>query len=137
MSLALVYLVRDVNKLEETCYILWWLWNNRNPTFHDRRCLTPAALVAIAARYEEFRVLTCESSVRATSSSRRWCAPEVRKLKINVDASFVYGSRDNKSGVVVQDDGGKVLCCVIVRHEVAVSPLHAELTAILDGLILP
>lgn len=57
-------------------------------------------------------------------------------FKINVDAFFVYNSKDSKSGMVGHDSMGRVLFSVVSRFDSTLSLLHAELNIILDGLIL-
>ncbi|XVF56598.1 hypothetical protein PTKIN_Ptkin06aG0133800 [Pterospermum kingtungense] len=57
-------------------------------------------------------------------------------VKVNVDSSFMYSYADSKSGIVIRDFQGKVLCFAVCQNEGMLSPLQAELNAILEGLIL-
>ncbi|XVF44098.1 hypothetical protein PTKIN_Ptkin02bG0093000 [Pterospermum kingtungense] len=57
-------------------------------------------------------------------------------VKINVDVAFVYGSGFSQTGMVARDSNGIVLYSTVSSGEVMFSPLHAELMAILNGLIL-
>lgn len=64
-----------------------------------------------------------------------WKPPELNCFKLNVDASFRTGASTFSVGMVLRNHegsfiSGKAVCC-----EGASSPLEAEATAILEGLM--
>lgn len=127
----------DFDQLEEVCYLLWWLWSNRNTTFHEHKCLKPETLVSHAKRYASDFVQTFNKPIILDCQKEtQWTKPPAGAMKVNVDASFVYNSCNSKSGIVIRDSKGEVKCCGVSKFDAALSPLHAELNAILDGLIL-
>lgn len=119
------------------CYLLWWLWSNRNTVYHEQRCLTPQNLVNLATRYSDDFVSICQKPIKLGPHEEiGWKKPKDGCVKINVDASFVYKSGESKSGAVIRNSLGTVLTAAISKFDSALSPLHAELNAIVDGLIL-
>lgn len=65
-----------------------------------------------------------------------WKPPAANMIKVNVDASFLYSNGSSKSGMVSRNVTGKILCYGTSTFDTTVSPLHAELNVVLNGLIL-
>lgn len=105
----------------------------------QRYLLRPEALVNRTRQYlAEFSEMSHTPIVFGPQEKSNWIKPATGCVKVNVDASFTYGSGmvKVKAGMVIRDSSGQVRCSGVSRFDSVLSPLHAELNAILDGLIL-
>ncbi|XVE95999.1 hypothetical protein REPUB_Repub02eG0183800 [Reevesia pubescens] len=117
------------------CNILWFLWSNRNHSFHESTCLIPRVLLQKASRWcAEMREDV--SGVSTMKSQQYWQPSPQNVLKINVDASFHKQRMLAKLSVLVRDSGGHILFSATQTKYNISSAFIGELLAMLLGLDL-
>ena len=118
-------------------YILWLLWKNRNNCFHNQLCSVPAGLTMLATKMrEDFNASMVMFNVGDTINWRPWQPLLGDQYKINVDAAYSATTKEASLGVVVRDMKAELCLSAVARLEDIVSPLQAEIKAILFGLQL-
>ncbi|XP_065866339.1 uncharacterized protein [Euphorbia lathyris] len=118
------------------CAILWMLWFDHNRVNHGERPLEDRAFMAgvdnvvveVADRGGEQRRQRREGMVL-------WLAPVDSIIKLNCDAAFFADGGWGFAGFLVRDFRGDVLMCGTCPLGRCWSALHAELLAILNGLV--
>ena len=63
-----------------------------------------------------------------------WLPPHNISFKLNVDAGYLFESKEASLGMVVRDSLGSVHLCAVTRVANIKSSLHAKLKTILFGL---
>ena len=76
------------------------------------------------------------SDRQQTSREERWCKPEPRQVKLNVDASFHYDSSAGSTGAILRDYQGNFVAAETTYLPHVASPMMAEAYAMRQGLIL-
>ena len=74
--------------------------------------------------------------IRNETLKEQWYPPLTGILKINTDAAFHQSSKEAQLGVVGRDSRGEIQFCATSKKNDILSPLHAELLAILYALQL-
>ncbi|XVF34204.1 hypothetical protein REPUB_Repub18cG0038700 [Reevesia pubescens] len=101
-------LQKSVDNLELIMYTPWQLWGNRNQCLHQDN--------------------------RPTRSV--WSPPDASDIKLNVDAAYNAGTGMASLRVIVRDNRGKILLCVVTKERYISTILHAETRAVSFGLKL-
>ncbi|KAK1697979.1 hypothetical protein QYE76_014676 [Lolium multiflorum] len=73
---------------------------------------------------------------RVNSTSAKWCKPEPRQVKLNVDASFHVDSASGATGAVLRDFHGDFIAASTTYLPHVTSPMMAEAIAMREGLSL-
>jgi ribonuclease HI len=117
--------------------VAWSCWNGRNDEVFARRRVPPTEVVNRALHYiEEFR-LANSSGVPARTGQRghrRWPPPPIGATAVNVDRALSRASDYCGSGGVLRNSEGRVLGSFIAPLRQPLSPLLAELMAIIEGM---
>ncbi|XP_071722233.1 uncharacterized protein [Rutidosis leptorrhynchoides] len=114
------------------------IWSNRNSIVFEAVCTRPS-IAAAGVNYwlANLRMLDQLCAVEAIAGrvhNDHWMAPEDEFIKINFDASFIFGSSTNRFGFVARDNQGRVLEAAtgIISH--VEDALHAEVCAALAAV---
>ena len=83
---------------------------------------------------EDFNASMVMSNVGETINRRPWQPPLRLQHKINVDAAYSTITKEASLGVVVRDMRAEVCLSTVARIEDIVSPIQAEIKAILFSL---
>jgi hypothetical protein len=112
------------------CWYLWWIRRQRT---HDEsvpplsKCkMSILSIVANAAKVNS----------KGGVARQRWCKPNPRHLKINVDGSFHSDSHARSIGAVVRDYKGEFIAASTVFLPHVLSPTVVEAMAMREGLSL-
>ncbi|KAL5826304.1 hypothetical protein ACOSQ4_018101 [Xanthoceras sorbifolium] len=127
-----------VEELEAFCVVLWRLWFKRNREVHVQSSLSIGEVVDWSSAFlSEFQVAAVIPSTAAVQdrAARCWSPPAAGLWKINTDAALDLDRGLVGIGVVVRDHQGLVCgsCAQCIRAHF--SPLVAEGTALLRGLL--
>jgi hypothetical protein len=112
------------------CWYLWWIHrrlthNETVPPMNHCR-MSVLTITANAAK-----------GVCAQSAEQRWCRPEARQVKVNVDGSFHQDEGAGAIGVVLRDQKGKFIAASMTFIPNLASAEAAEALALREGLCLP
>jgi ribonuclease HI len=114
-----------------TSWYLWWIRRQRTrnePVPPVNKCkMSILAITANAAKAYGQRV---------NSTSVKWCKPEPRQVKLNVDASFYVDSASGATGAVLRDFHGDFIAASTTYLRHVASPMMAEAIAMREGLSL-
>ncbi|XP_071724433.1 uncharacterized protein [Rutidosis leptorrhynchoides] len=78
--------------------------------------------------------LTTHRPAQTIHSQENWMTPSHGTLKINFDASFVYGDSSNRIGIIARNEQGKVIYAESAMLGPAENALHAETKAALHAI---
>uniref|UniRef100_A0A803PV25 Reverse transcriptase domain-containing protein n=1 Tax=Cannabis sativa TaxID=3483 RepID=A0A803PV25_CANSA len=137
---VLAFLMRMSSSLakEDFEYFLvltWNLWYIRNSVNHGGHKPVAAAIVEWCSKFlAEFRDSNVSQKAGAARAAARWVAPVRGSYTINVDAGVKVGEGLASVSSVMRDHEGRVKVAAVRVVEKELSPLHAELTAIADGI---
>ncbi|XVF82507.1 hypothetical protein PTKIN_Ptkin16aG0054600 [Pterospermum kingtungense] len=125
----------SINAVEEGLTLCWLLWKNKNSCFHSMTCKTPSTILGTGqVMCKDFEEATIQSGPLFQQGDLRWTPPRADYFKVNMDASFLPLTRDATIGCVVRDHVGVVLGSAAAKIQQVLSPLQAELKALLYGL---
>uniref|UniRef100_A0A803Q0L5 Reverse transcriptase domain-containing protein n=1 Tax=Cannabis sativa TaxID=3483 RepID=A0A803Q0L5_CANSA len=125
----------DKGKFEFFLVLTWNIWNIRNSVIHGGIAPMAGEMVDWCRKYlTEFEGGGATAVSRVRRENSKWGAPELGRMKINVDARVKSGGGVSGIGCVIRDSGGRTLYAssAVVHQELA--PLQLELQAILVGL---
>ncbi|OMO97058.1 reverse transcriptase [Corchorus capsularis] len=106
---------------------------NRNKCVFEHRCCLPSAL-AIRA---QITLQDCHFSSPIQSSNQimcPWVPPTAGIIKLNTDAAYNLATGTAKSGTVLRNSTGQIICSGFKQTNYIVSVLHAEVLSIHFGL---
>jgi ribonuclease HI len=113
-----------------TCWYLWWLRRRRThdePTPPPNRC-----------KFSILSIVTNSGNVygKKKLTNVKWVRPEVRHVKLNVDASFHEDAKAGSMGAVLRDYRGECIAAPSSYIENVNSATMAEAYAMKEGLDL-
>ncbi|XP_040361720.1 uncharacterized protein LOC121049178 [Rosa chinensis] len=110
--------------------------NDRNAQLWEgsRQHPSEASMVAMCWFNEFAKANTVDQSSRV--HQRVWEAPENGWLKCNSDGSFLAAANRGGVGVVIRDHAGTFKAATMKQLDQVVSPFHAELLALYEGVKL-
>jgi hypothetical protein len=112
------------------CWYMWWIrhqltHNESVPPMNHYR-MSVLAITTNAARAKR---VPC-------GDQQRWCKPEVRQVKVNVDGSFYQNESVGATGAVIRDYKGKFIAALTTFVPNLASVAEAEALAMREGLCL-
>jgi hypothetical protein len=133
--------------------LLWRAWHLRNNIIHeDGKCTVEASAIFLQNYLDTLNCVGSGESSKGKGLQAScalqdhvhrneghfpwWSPPEVGRLKMNVDASFIKESNDGFMGVVIRDHLGTVLCSMAQKLNKCADGEEAEALALLHGLRL-
>lgn len=123
----------DKERMVQVATILWSIWTTRNMKVWENKVIPPDLIIENSAhQIHQWREMQPRKVVNSSINQQRqsdgdhWVAPEVGKVKINVDASVVLGSGTYSAGVVLRDHHGEFCRARYYRREGDISVLEAE-----------
>jgi hypothetical protein len=112
------------------CWYLWWLRPKR----------THNETIPPMVQYKIFVLAIASNSSKGANSRRqdetKWCKPDLRQVKVNVDGSFSADSLLGSVGAVLRDSNGKFIAGVAIYFPHMASAKLAKARAMKEGLIL-
>jgi ribonuclease HI len=111
------------------CWYPWWIrrWLTHNKTAPPMN-LCRMSILTITAN--------AAKGVCAQSAEQRWCRPEARQVKVNVDGSFHQDEGAGAIGAVIRDHKGKFIAASMTFIPNLASTDAAEALALREGLCL-
>ena len=124
--------------LEFFCILSWAIWSDRNKSVFANSSSEAIPIVEDSFSYlREFQrcqlMLTVKSPANC-DTVKRWQAPPLGKLKLNVDAAFNQALNMFSVGGIIRDSYGSVFAAFTIVFNDLVSPLVGECVAIREGL---
>lgn len=121
---------------------LWGIWYARNAKVWDNKYLTPALTIEGSTRQvtewqeAQKKIVRNRSSGSKCSHSMnvKWQAPDIEKLKLNVDASVFVGHSSFAVGMIIRDHNGCFIQAKNLRRAGEVPVFEAEAMGILEAL---
>ena len=122
--------------------VIWGIWWARNKRVWDNVAVSAEiAMVWSSKQIAEWReaqkrklVMLQRQKQNSVQHAKKWKAPAVGKLKLNVDASVFDGANHFSIGMVVRDHQGHFICGKTMKIAGSVSVLEAETVGILEAL---
>jgi ribonuclease HI len=112
----------------------WYLWWIRRKRTNDESVLTNyKCKMSILAMADNVARVTGRSS---PNTDAKWCKPEPRQVKINVDASFYADLHAGSTGAIARDYQGSFIAAKTVYLPHVASPAMEEVIAMREGLSL-
>ncbi|XP_030504844.1 uncharacterized protein LOC115719795 [Cannabis sativa] len=127
--------------IEEGVMMCWSIWKTRNDVVWNQKNCSAADVVCTARlilaqwKYAQSRKFDPLHVPAGTfEGSERWSKPEANKLKINVDGAVFAAENAYGSGIVVRDDGGRLIEAVASYVTGGTQPELAEIMGIKEAL---
>ena len=131
----------DKERMVQVATILWSIWTARNMKVWENKVIPPDLITENSAhQIHQWREMQPRKVVNSSINQQRqndgdhWVAPEVGKVKINVDASVVLGSGTYSADMVLRDHHGEFCIARNYRREGDISVLEAEAGGVLEAL---
>ncbi|KAA8524448.1 hypothetical protein F0562_010871 [Nyssa sinensis] len=128
-----------VVEVEWWCSIGWEIWNSRNLMVHGNSSKNPTGVALHAKEYitvfQQTQVRQVIGSSKVVPQGSRWSPLEEGKYKLNVDGSWDPKLGLGSVGGVIRDWKGEVIGGFGKHLGLRCSTSHAEVLAILYGLI--
>ena len=126
--------------MEDACVILcgcWAIWNERNAVLHGDggRSITTSVRWVMDLTFD-LAQLGRSKKPKPVKIIPRWQKPELGRLKINVDASFIEANREGTTALVIRDQDGELRLAQALWYADVSSPLIMEARAIRDAIRL-
>ncbi|XP_030502362.2 uncharacterized protein LOC115717515 [Cannabis sativa] len=127
--------------IEEGVMMCWSIWKTRNDVvWNQKNCFAAdvvctARLILAQWKYAQSRKFDPLHVPAGTfEGSERWSKPDANKLKINVDGAVFVAENAYGSGIVVRDDGGRLIEAVASYVTGGTQPKLAEIMRIKEAL---
>ncbi|XP_061993509.1 uncharacterized protein LOC133711395 [Rosa rugosa] len=116
--------------------VMWAIWKNWNAQLWEgsRQHPSEASMVAMCWLNEFAKANTFEQTPRV--QRRGWEAPENGWLKCNSDGSHLAAANRGDVGAVIRNHDGTFKAATMKQLDQVVSPFHAELIALYEGVKL-
>ncbi|PON76779.1 Ribonuclease H-like domain containing protein [Trema orientale] len=119
--------------------ISWLIWRDRNLIFHGGAARLPRSLLEDADCWlREFQHLVGSNKISASQTmancDKKWTAPTMGQLKLNVDVVVTSSSGFIGIGAVVRDCHGIVLGTSSLKFAGHLSSFLAEYVAVREGI---
>jgi ribonuclease HI len=113
-----------------SCWYLWWIHRCRMhdetvPPMHHCKM----AVLAIAA-------ISAKVGKKRSPGETKWCKPDIRQIKVNVDEAFYPDSSSGSVGAILRDHSGKFISVLSYFLPHVSSARAAEVMAMKEGLDL-
>ncbi|XP_071722311.1 uncharacterized protein, partial [Rutidosis leptorrhynchoides] len=137
---SILHLFRDCiwSRLKDDLLIIfvlaaYWIWMNRNKVVFESVCERPVSSMNGIQQWRDNLLWLDLIAVRPVSSPNtsavKWCPPSPSVVKINFDASFVYGANTNCYGVMARNSQGSVIETEWGRLDYIEDAFHVETCA--------
>lgn len=112
---------------------IWSIWSARNLKVWEQKQVTPELTIQWSSRlvsqWRDLRKKTV-GTVQArlqqgNTEGLRWKAPEVGRVKLNVDASVMTGTSSFSVGMIIRDHNGEFVCAQNFRRTGEISTFEA------------
>ncbi|RLN33089.1 hypothetical protein C2845_PM03G16420 [Panicum miliaceum] len=132
--LALIWQL-EKNVQMRAIMLLWHWCLERNQVREGERRRTASELAFIInMQADEFLKIATKTHKVQNNECRHWCKPAADILKINVDGSFIAGTRKGGWGFVIRDSEGTVMHAGAGAIPRAMDAFHTEVLACHAGL---
>ena len=110
----------------------WYLWWVRRQLTHNEPVPPswrwPISILSIARNFQNASTKSYEMP------ETRWCKPEPRFTKLNIDASFFADDGSGATAAILRDDRGNFIAAQCKFISVAADAITTEAMAMRDGL---